>query len=97
MLEGKPPYCFHIYNKVSKGSVGDKVMMAIKGKKKKGIIVGMRLRQEPGVARYDSNNVVLIDDNGNPLGTRILVPIPNMLRDPKRGLSKLIAIATKFV
>ena len=37
---------------------------------KKGIIVGMRSKQEHGIPRYDTNNVVLIEENGNPVGNR---------------------------
>lgn len=79
--------------------------MAIKGEKKQGIVVGLRSRQLPGIPRYDTNNVVLIEENGNPTGTRIFAPIPNCIRPnlvkhshPKRAdYTKLLAIGTKFV
>ena len=45
-------------------STGDKVLMAIKGQKRKGIIVGVKQRQRPLIPKFDSNNVVLIEDNG---------------------------------
>jgi large subunit ribosomal protein L14 len=49
--------------------------------------------------------VVLIDDNGTPLGTRIHVPIPQILRtilkqkNVVKGVdyTKLLALATRFV
>ncbi|XP_065344401.1 large ribosomal subunit protein uL14m [Cloeon dipterum] len=105
MAEGKPPKIFHVYNKTGVGTIGDKVMVAIKGEKKKGIIVGCKQTQQAMVPKFDSNNVVLIDDNGSPLGTRIHVPIPNLLRTILRkktiakgaDYTKLLAIATKFV
>ncbi|XP_016920534.1 large ribosomal subunit protein uL14m isoform X2 [Apis cerana] len=83
MMEGKPPRCIHIYNKKGIGYIGDRVLVAIKGEKKK----------------------VLIDDNGTPLGTRIHVPIPHILRTIMKkkthskgaDYTKLLAIATKFV
>lgn len=105
MAEGKPPRVIHVYNKKSVGFIGDRVLMAIKGEKKKGILVGLKQNQKTNVPKYDSNNVVLIDDNGTPLGTRIHVPIPNVLRTILKerthskgaDYTKLLAIATKFL
>lgn len=39
-------------------------MVTIKGEKKKGIIVGVVHKQGPFIPKYDSNNVVLVDDSG---------------------------------
>lgn len=105
MAEGKPPRVIHVYNKKSIGYIGDMVMVAIKGEKKKGILVGLKQKQQPKVPRFDTNNIVLIDDNGTPLGTRIQVPIPNILRTRMKekthskgaDYTKLLAIATRFV
>lgn len=105
MAEGKPPKCIHIYNKKGVGTIGDKVMVAIKGEKKKGIIVGVKQNQPALIPKFDSNNVVLIDDTGTPLGTRIHVPIPQILRtllkekNVAKGVdyTKLLALATRFV
>lgn len=96
MLEGKPPKIIHIYNKVGVGTIGDKVLVAIKGLKKKAFIVGVKKHQKNNVPKFDTNNIVLLDDHGNPLGTRVLVPIPSLLRGRKE-FSKIIAISTKFV
>jgi large subunit ribosomal protein L14 len=84
---------------------GDKVLLAIKGEKKKGIIVGVKQNQPALIPKFDSNNVVLIDDNGTPIGTRIHVPIPQILRtilkekNVAKGAdyTKLLALATRFV
>ncbi|XP_043264303.1 39S ribosomal protein L14, mitochondrial isoform X1 [Colletes gigas] len=105
MLEGKPPRCIHVYNKKGVGLIGDRVLVAIKGEKKKGILVGLKKHQNAKVPKFDSNNLVLIDDNGTPLGTRIHVPIPHILRTMMKEKSyakgadytKLLAIASKFV
>ncbi|XP_003707071.1 mitochondrial ribosomal protein L14 [Megachile rotundata] len=105
MQEGKPPRCIHVYNKVGVGYLGDKILVAIKGEKKKGILVGLKQSQNDKVPKFDSNNLVLIDDNGTPLGTRIQVPIPHILRTIMKqkthtkgaDYTKLLAIATKFV
>ncbi|XP_023717046.1 39S ribosomal protein L14, mitochondrial [Cryptotermes secundus] len=105
MAEGKPPKCIHVYNKKEVGTIGDKVLLAIKGEKKKGILVGVKQNQRALIPKFDSNNVVLIDDNGTPLGTRIHVPIPQILRTilKKKNVvkgadyTKLLALATRFV
>ncbi len=81
------------------------MLCAVQGEKIKGVIVGLKMNQEPGIPRFDSNNVVLVNDDGNPLGTRIHAPIPNCIRpalkhySTKKNVdySKLIAIATRFV
>ncbi|XP_022658539.1 39S ribosomal protein L14, mitochondrial-like [Varroa jacobsoni] len=98
MLEGKPPKVIHVYNNVGKAQLGDRVLLAIKGEMKKGILVGAKWKkQEVMRPRFDSNNVVLIDDTGNPLGNRILAPLPMCLRAKKDDFNKLISIATRFV
>lgn len=99
MLEGKPPKCIQVYTKTGFGTIGDKVMVAIKGQKKRGYIVGVKQIQKHSVPRFDSNNLVLIDDDGSPLGTRIHAPIPVLLRGRALAgdFAKIIAIATRFV
>ncbi|KAI1303145.1 39S ribosomal protein L14, mitochondrial [Halotydeus destructor] len=96
MLEGKPPKVIHWYARRKAGLIGDKVMVAIKGLKKKGYIVGVTQRQAAMKPRTDSNNLVLVDDTGNPLGTRVLAPIPHHLRRVPE-MAKIIAISSKFV
>ncbi|XP_017474687.1 PREDICTED: 39S ribosomal protein L14, mitochondrial [Rhagoletis zephyria] len=49
MAEGKPPRCIHVYNKRSVGYIGDKVLVAIKGQMKKGILVGLKQNQKPKI------------------------------------------------
>jgi len=96
MLEGKPPKVIEVYNQNKIGRLGDMVKVTIKGEMRKGYLVGLTQKQVPMVPRFDTNNVVLADEDGNPIGTRVLVPIPNALRkNPK--LSKVIALATRFV
>lgn len=84
---------------------GDRVLVAIKGEKKKGILVGLKKREAPKIPKFDTNNIVLIDDNGTPLGTRINVPIPHILRTILKrhthskgaDYTKVLAIASRFV
>ncbi|KAG4071380.1 hypothetical protein HA402_004084 [Bradysia odoriphaga] len=105
MAEGKPPRVIHVYNKKAIGYVGDKVLVAIKGEKKRGILVGLKALQKTKVPKFDTNNVVLIDDDGTPLGTRIHVPIPTVLRTILKektqakgaDYTKLLAISTRFL
>ncbi|CAH1791722.1 unnamed protein product [Owenia fusiformis] len=97
-VAGKPPRVIHVYKKTGIGHTGDKVLLAIRGQKTRGYIVGCKgKRHYPMKPRFDTNNVVLVDDNGNPLGTRIKVPIGSHLRANEGDFTKLLAIATKFV
>ncbi|KAL0983704.1 hypothetical protein UPYG_G00131570 [Umbra pygmaea] len=93
----RAPRVIHVYTKNGVGKVGDRVLLAIKGGKKKALIVGHKMPGERMNPRFDSNNVVLIEDNGNPTGTRIKVPLPTHLRKMEGEYSKLLAIASRFV
>nr|XP_058931226.1 large ribosomal subunit protein uL14m isoform X1 [Kogia breviceps] len=93
----RPPRCIHVYKKNGVGKVGDRILLAIKGQKKKALIVGHRMPGPRMTPRFDSNNVVLIEDNGNPVGTRIKTPIPTSLRQREGEFSKVLAIAQNFV
>jgi large subunit ribosomal protein L14 len=80
-------------------------LVALKGEKKKGILVGLKQKQNTKIPKYDSNNIVLIEDNGTPLGTRIHVPIPHLLRTILKektyskgtDYTKILAIASRFL
>lgn len=85
---------------------GDKILLACKGEKVKGIIVGVRFVQPHNLPTSDTNNVVLIDDAGSPLGTRVHVPLPLILRTilkqknlGQKGVdyTKLLSVGTTFV
>ncbi|KAM8737924.1 large ribosomal subunit protein uL14m isoform 1-T5 [Acanthopagrus schlegelii] len=93
----RAPRVIHVYTKNGIGKVGDRVLLAIKGQKKKALIVGHKMPGDRMTPRFDSNNVVLIEDNGNPTGTRIKVPIPTHLRKMDGDYSKVLAIASSFV
>ena len=62
------------------GKLGDVVKVAIMGEVKRGIIVGTKAKQTHGIARMDTNNVVLISDDGTPLGKNVSVPVPIQLK-----------------
>jgi len=112
MASGKPPKIIQVYSRLhdhkphgAYAVLGDRVKVAILGLKKEGIIVGLRAKQVPGVPKFDTNNIVLIKEDGSPLGTRIHVPIPNCIRQKLKDKShpkgadytKIMAIATRFV
>ena len=50
------------------------------GELKKGIVVGTKTKQKHGVASFDTNNIVLIEDNGTPLGKNVTLPVPIQLK-----------------
>ena len=96
-LAGKPARVIHVYTKNHVGKLGDKVLVAIKGEMRRGYIVGLKQKQKRGIPRYDSNNLVLVDDGGTPIGTRIHAPVPSSLRGKTGNITKILGIATKFV
>lgn len=96
-VAGRPARIIHVYNKQSVAHLGDRVLVAIKGQKKQAYVVGVKQKQKPGVPRFDTNNIVLIEDNGSPVGTRITVPIPSTLRSREGDFTKILSLATKFV
>ena len=84
---GRPPMGIQVYSHrhemrphAAYGKLGDVVKVAIMGELKKGIIVGTKAKQTHGIARFDTNNVVLISDDGTPLGKNVSVPVPIQLK-----------------
>lgn len=96
MLAARKARIIHVYKNPPVGFIGDKVLLSIMGQKKKAYIVGCAQKQKPNVPRFDTNNVVLVEDNGTPTGTRIRVPIPSCLREKEGDFTKILSIATKF-
>jgi large subunit ribosomal protein L14 len=89
-------------------TVGDVIVLAIKkaipsgevkkGEVVRGVVVRTRsnVRREDGsYVRFDSNAVVLIDDQLNPRGTRIFGAVPRELR--ARNFMKIISLASEVV
>jgi large subunit ribosomal protein L14 len=97
MAYRRMPKIIHVYNKTGVGTLGDKILLAIKGQKQKAIIVGcVNKVRKPNIPSYETNNCVLIDNEGNPLGTRVTAPIPASLRS-RESCAKVVAIATRFI
>jgi len=97
------PRVIQVYKKSGFGNVGDMVLITVGGIMKRALIVGQRQNMGVMKARMDSNNVIILDNDGNPEGTRITVPVPAWLRGyqskTKRpiAMSKVIALSSRFV
>ena len=89
-------------------SVGDLIVISVKdaipkGKVKKGavhkaIVVRTRkgiYRDDGSKVRFDTNAVVLTDEKGEPIGTRIFGPVTRELRN--RGQMKIISLAPEVL
>ena len=89
-------------------SVGDIIVVSVKeaiprGKVKKGevlkaVIVRTKkeIRRNDGTAiRFDTNSAVLVNANGEPLGTRIFGPVTRELRSKK--LMKIVSLAPEVI
>jgi large subunit ribosomal protein L14 len=93
--------------------VGDIIVVSIKeaqprGKVKKGdvrraVVVRVKKdiqRADGSVIRFDSNAAVIINQNGEPLGTRIFGPVPRELRaksGPTKNLMKIVSLAPEVL
>jgi large subunit ribosomal protein L14 len=88
--------------------VGDKVLVSIKkalpgadvkaGDKSKAVVVRATKatrRADGSYVKFDTNAVVLIQDDGNPKGTRIFGPVARELRD--KNFMKIVSLAPEVV
>ena len=69
-----------------------------KGEVVKAVVVRTRSpihRKDGTVVRFDSNAMVLIDNQKNPRGTRIFGPVPRELRD--KEFTKILSLAPEVV
>ena len=89
-------------------SIGDTIVVSIKdaiprGKVKKGAVYkAVVVRTKQGIFRndgskvkFDNNSVVLTDEKGEPIGTRIFGPVTRELRS--RGQNKIISLAPEVL
>jgi len=90
------------------GFLGDIVMVTVKdslptatvkaGEKSRAVVIRTRkeLRRSDGsYVRFDDNACVLIDDKGEPRGTRVFGPVARELRE--RKFTKIISLAAEVV
>ena len=69
-----------------------------KGDKAKAIIIRTKApirRQDGTYVRFDSNAIVIIDDAGNPRGTRVFGPVARELRN--MDYMKIVSLAPEVV
>ena len=89
-------------------SIGDMIVISVKeaiptGKVKKGsvhkaVIVRTRkaiYRNDGSKVKFDNNAVVITDDKGEPIGTRIFGPVTKELRS--KGQAKIISLAPEVL
>ncbi|CAJ0565901.1 unnamed protein product, partial [Mesorhabditis spiculigera] len=105
---GKLAYCIHTYKQgkrpkhMPKAGLGDKILVAIRGQMRKAYVVGAhvhRQMRQHGVPSTDTNNIVLLEEEGNPLGNRVMKPIPAKLLEKRdhAQFSKVLALANKYI
>jgi len=88
--------------------IGDKVLISVKkalpgsevkaGDKSKAVVVRTTKatrRADGSYVKFDANAVVLIQDDGNPKGTRIFGPVARELRD--KNYMKIVSLAPEVV
>ena len=89
-------------------SIGDSIVVSVKdaipkGKVKKGavhkaVVVRTKkeiFRKDGSKVQFDNNSVVLTDEKGEPIGTRIFGPVTRELRS--RGQTKIISLAPEVL
>ena len=89
-------------------SVGDQIVVSVKdaipnGKVKKGsvhkaVVVRTRYsihRNDGSKVKFDNNAAVIIDEKGEPIGTRIFGPVTKELRN--KGQTKIISLAPEVL
>ena len=102
--------CFKVLGGSGKryAGIGDEVICAVKsadpngaikkGEKVRGVIVRTLRsvsRPDGSSIRFDSNSLVIVDEDKNPKGTRIFGPIARELR--AKGYSKIVSLAVEVV
>ncbi len=88
--------------------VGDRVLISVKkalpgseiksGDMSKAVVVRTAKstrRADGSYVKFDSNAVVLIDDDGNPKGTRIFGPVARELRE--KNYMKIVSLASEVL
>lgn len=93
-------------------TVGDVIVAAVKDSTpdaavKKGTVVkciiirtkGAVRRPDGSYIKFDDNAVVIIDNDGNPKGTRVFGPVSRELRSIKglKGVMKIISLAPEVI
>jgi large subunit ribosomal protein L14 len=106
----KSVMCFKVLGGSGKryATLGDEVICSVKsaepngavkkGDKVRGVVVRTVRsvsRPDGSSIRFDSNSLVIVDEDKNPKGTRIFGPIARELR--AKGYSKIVSLAVEVV
>ena len=70
-------------------------VLAGKDKKKEGEIIEIDRPNNRAKVKFDNNAAVLVDEKGEPVGTRIFGPVTRELRS--RGQMKIISLAPEVL
>ena len=70
-------------------------ILAGKDKKKEGEVIEIDRPNNRAKVKFDNNAAVLVDDKGEPVGTRIFGPVTRELRN--RGQMKIISLAPEVL
>jgi large subunit ribosomal protein L14 len=107
---GKTARCIKVLGSSRKryAGLGDIIVVAVQkaspngtvkhGQVTKGVIVRVKKstrRSDGSYVRFDSNAIVIVDNDGNPKGTRIFGAVARELRD--RKYMKILSLATEVV
>lgn len=90
------PYCIKLPKNNRVGKFGDIIKIAHLGKVHNAMIVSNR-QMSKKLPRYDHHHIIMLNDKKEPVGTRILGPLPSALRGKVGQYSKVIAMATRFI
>ena len=90
------PYCIRLPKGNKSAGFGEVIGIAHRGKVHNALIVGNRSPSKR-LPRYDHWYIVLLNDNLEPVASRITIPVPSQLRLLKNKFSKVIAIANRFI
>ena len=93
---------------VDQAAIGDVMVVSVKsadpkgrvkkGDVKKAVLIRTKkqiTRFDGSVIKFDKNSVVLINDQGDPIGTRVFGPVARELR--KKNFLKIISLAEEVI
>ena len=90
------PYCIKLPKNNKVAGFGDIIRIAHRGKTYRALIVSNR-KTSKRLPRYDSHNIVLLDDKLEPIGTRVVGPLPSAIRRKEKKFAKVVSMASKFI
>ena len=94
----RKPYLIGFYRKRRTADIGDVIKVAVKGRPCKALVVATRKpKRRDMIPRYDNNNIILLDDSNNPMGSRIRGPLPTVMRKNKDKYPKALAQGSRFI